>query len=77
MPDRALIAAGLAGAIAAAVCCAAPMLAAALGTAGLMAWLANAAYAVIPALLMCLGLVAYRRNRRRAMTDCRTSTPND
>ena len=74
MPDRALIAAGLAGAVAAAICCAAPMLAVTLGTVGLIAWLA---YAVIPALLVCLGLVAYRLNRRRTMTDCRTPTPND
>jgi len=77
MKDRALITAGAAGAVLAATCCAAPLLAAALATAGLTAWLAKAAYAVIPALLACLGLVAYRLNRRHTKTDCRTSAPND
>jgi len=77
MKDRALIATGAVGAVLAATCCAAPLLAAALATAGLTAWLAKAAYAVIPALLVCLAFVAYRLNRRRTTTDCRTSTPND
>jgi mercuric ion transport protein len=73
--DRALIATGAVGVVLAAICCAAPMLAVTLVTAGLTAWLAKAAYVVIPALLVCLGLVAYRLNRRRTTT--RTSTPND
>ena len=77
MKDRALIATGAAGVGLAAICCAAPMLAVALATAGLTTWLANGAYVLIPALLACLGLVAYRLNRRRTTTDCRTSTPND
>jgi len=68
---------GAAGSVLAAVCCAAPLLAVTLATAGLTAWLVKAAYAVIPALLVCLGLVAYRLNRRRTTTDCRTSAPND
>ncbi len=65
MPDRTLIAAGLAGAIAAAICCAAPMLAVALGTAGLMAWLAAGAYVLIPVLLICLALIGLRFRRRQ------------
>ena len=77
MKDRNLIAAGAAGAVLAAICCAAPLLAVTLATASLTAWFAKAAYAVIPALLVCLGLVAYRLNRRRTTTDCRTTTPND
>jgi hypothetical protein len=77
MKDRALITAGAAGAVLATTCSAAPLLAAALATAGLTAWLAKAAYAVIPALLVCLGLVAYRLNRRRATTVCHKSIPND
>jgi mercuric ion transport protein len=77
MKDRALITAGAAGAALAAICCAAPRLAVVLGAFGLTAWLAKAAYAVIPALLVCAGLVVYRLNRRRTMTGCRTSTPND
>jgi mercuric ion transport protein len=77
MKDRNLIAAGVVGAVLAAICCAAPFLAVVLGAFGLTAWLAKAAYAVMPALLVCLGLVAYRLNRRHTTTDYRTSTPND
>jgi mercuric ion transport protein len=66
MPDRALIAAGLAGAIAAAMCCAAPMLAVTLGATGLMARLTNSAYVLIPVvLLICLALIGLRFRRRR------------
>ena len=77
MKDRALIATGAVGVVLAAICCAAPLLAVTLATAGLTAWLANGAYVLIPALLVCLGLVAYLLNRRRITTDCHTSTPND
>jgi mercuric ion transport protein len=77
MKDRALIATGAVGVGLAAICCAAPFLAVVLGAFGLTAWLAKAAYAAIPALLVGAGLVAYRLNRRRTTTDCRTSTPND
>ncbi len=62
MKDRALIATGAVGVVLDAMCCAAPFLAVVLGAFGLTAWLAKAAYAVIPALLVCLS---------------RTSTPND
>jgi mercuric ion transport protein len=75
--DRALIATGAVGVVLAAICCAAPLVAVVLGAFGLTAGLANGAYVVIPALLVCLGLVAYRLNRRRTTTDCRSSTPND
>jgi mercuric ion transport protein len=77
MKDRALIAIGAVGVVLAAICCVAPLLAVVLGAFGLTAGLAKAAYVVIPALLVCAGLVVYRLNRRRTMTDCRTSTPND
>ena len=77
MKDHALVTAGAVGAVLAAICCAAPLLAVVLGAFGLTAWLAKAGYVVIPGLLVCLGLVAYRLNRRRTMTDCRTSAPND
>jgi mercuric ion transport protein len=77
MKDRALITVGAAGAVLAAICCAAPFLAVVLGAFSLTAWLARAAYAVIPALLVCLALIAYRLNQRRTTTDCRTSTPYD
>jgi mercuric ion transport protein len=58
MKDRALIATGAVGVVLAAICCAAPLLAVTLATAGLTAWLANGAYVLIPALLVCLALVA-------------------
>jgi mercuric ion transport protein len=77
MKDRALITTGAVGAMLAVICCAAPFLAVVLGAFGLTAWFAKAAYVVIPVLLVCLGLVAYRLNRPRPTTDCRTSTPND
>jgi mercuric ion transport protein len=64
MKDRALITVGAAGAVLAAICCAAPMLAVTLGTAGLTAWLAKGAYVVIPVLLICLALIGLRFRRR-------------
>jgi mercuric ion transport protein len=76
MNDRALIAVGAVGAVVAAICCATPLLAVALGTFGLTAWLAKADYAVIPVLLAGLGLVAYGLSHRRATTDCGAPSPN-
>jgi mercuric ion transport protein len=64
MKDRALITAGAAGAVLAAICCAAPMLAVTLGTVGLTAWLAKGAYVVIPVLLICVALIGLRYRRR-------------
>ena len=66
MRDRNLATAGVVGAIAAVICCAAPMVAVTLGTAGLMAWLANGAYVLVPILLICLALIGLRFRRRRA-----------
>jgi mercuric ion transport protein len=62
--DRTLIATGAVGAVVAAVCCATPLLVIVLGAVGLTAWLANADYVVIPALILCLGLVAFGVYRR-------------
>ena len=64
MRDRNLVTASVVGAIAAAICCAAPMVTVMLGTAGLMAWLANGAYVLIPILLICLALIGLRFRRR-------------
>jgi mercuric ion transport protein len=64
MKDRSLMTAGAAGAVLVAICCAAPLLAVTLGTAGLTAWLANGAYVLIPILLVCLGLIGLRFWRR-------------
>jgi mercuric ion transport protein len=65
MDDRSLIATGVIGAVLAAICCAAPILAVVLGGIGLTAWLANADYVVIPVLILGLALVGlglYRRH---------------
>jgi mercuric ion transport protein len=66
--DRTLITTGTVGAVLAAICCATPLLAVVLGAVGLAGWLAKADYLVIPALILCLGLVGfglYRRPLRR------------
>ncbi len=64
--DRTLITTGTIGAAIAAICCATPLLAIAFGTLGLTAWLARADFVLIPALLVCLGLVGLGFYRRRA-----------
>ena len=65
MRDRALITTGVVGAVIAAVCCATPLLAVLFGAIGLTAWLTKADYVVIPALILCLGLIAFGLYRRR------------
>lgn len=64
--DRTLITTGTVGAVIAAICCATPLLAIVFGTLGLTAWLASADFVLIPALLICLGLVGLGFYRRRA-----------
>ncbi len=66
MKDRNLIGAGVA-AVAAAICCAASVVVAAIGTAGLTAWLAKAGNVLVAALILCVGLAGfalYRKQRR-------------
>jgi mercuric ion transport protein len=76
MKDRALITAGAAGAVLAAICCTAPLLAVSLGTAGLIIWLASSAYVLIPVLLICLALIGLRFRRRHTVAACSDSTTN-
>ena len=59
MNDRALVQAGIAGTIFAAICCSAPLLAAGLSLAGLGAWLAGVGLVVLPLALAGSGLVAW------------------
>jgi mercuric ion transport protein len=66
MDDRALIRAGALGAILAAICCAAPLLAVGLPLAGLGAWLAGTGLVVLPLMVAGLGLVAWGIHHRRA-----------
>jgi mercuric ion transport protein len=68
--DRALISAGTAGAILAAICCATPLIAGVLPLAGLGAWLAGAGLVVLPLVIACFGLVAWAIHRRRARPAC-------
>lgn len=67
MNDRSQIAAGVVGAILVAVCCAAPLLLVALGSVSLTAWLANAYYLLVPAVLVLAALVALLLHRRRTV----------
>lgn len=69
MDDRKLLQTGIIGSIVAALCCASPLLAIALGALGLSAWLAWTDYVVLPALLAFLALAVlalYRLRRRTA-----------
>ena len=65
MHDRTLIITGAIGAVFAAICCMTPLLVVVFGAVGLTAWLAKADYVLIPALLVCLALVAFCLYRRR------------
>ena len=65
MRDRTLITTGAVGAALAAICCATPLLMVILGAIGLTGWLAKADYVVIPALILCLGLIGFGLYRRR------------
>jgi len=59
MRDRTFITTGAIGAILAAICCMTPLLVVVFGAVGLTAWLAKADYVLIPALILCLALVAF------------------
>ncbi|MGH6836580.1 MAG: mercury resistance system transport protein MerF [Methylocella sp.] len=66
MRDRSLIAASVVAGVAA-ICCAAPVVVAAIGAVGLTAWLAKAGNVLVPALILCVGLIGfglYRKQRR-------------
>jgi mercuric ion transport protein len=77
MNDRPHIATGVVGALLVAICCAAPLLVVALGSASLTAWLANANYVLVPAVLVLLALgvlLLYRRRTgRKIMADPNTN----
>lgn len=74
MTDRAAIRAGMAGAVFAAVCCAAPLLAVSLPLAGFGAWLGGAGLVVLPVMVACFGLVAWIIHRRHAKAACGETT---
>ncbi len=70
MNDRALIRAGTAGAVLAAICCATPLIVGVLPLAGLGAWLAGAGLVLLPLMVACFGLVAWVIHHRRARAEC-------
>ena len=65
MHDRTLITTGAIGAVLAAICCMTPLRVFVFGALGLTAWAARAEYVLIPALILCLALVAFGLYRRR------------
>lgn len=64
MRDRTLITTGSVGAAIAAICCATPLLTVVFGAVGLTAWLANADYVVLAALILCVSLIGFGLYRR-------------
>jgi len=66
MRDRPLITTGVVVGALAAICCATPLLAILFGAAGLTAWLAQADYVVIPALVLCVALIGFGLYCQRA-----------
>jgi len=65
MRDRTLITTGAVGAVVAAVCCATPLLAVLFGAFGLTVWLAKVDDVLIPALILCIALIAFGLYRGR------------
>jgi mercuric ion transport protein len=72
MGDRALVGAGMAGAILAAICCAGPVLATALPLAGLGAWLASGVR-VLALIAAGLGIVVWAIRRRAKAPSCKAT----
>jgi len=66
MDNRTLLRTGVAGTVVAALCCATPLLVILLGAVGLSAWVGWLDYALIPALVVFLGITIYALSRRRA-----------
>lgn len=72
MDNRTLLRTGVAGTVVATLCCATPALVILLGAVGLSAWVGWLDYALIPALVVFLGLTIYALRRRRVEAACCT-----
>lgn len=72
MTNRTLLRTGVAGTVVAALCCATPVLVILLGAIGLSAWVGWLDYALIPALVVFLGITIYALRRRRNEAACCT-----
>lgn len=70
MDNRTLLRTGVAGTVVAALCCATPALVVLLGAVGLSAWVGWLDYALIPALVVFLGITIYALTRRRVEAAC-------
>jgi mercuric ion transport protein len=70
MNTRTLLNTGIAGTVVAALCCATPVLVVLLGAVGLSAWVGWLDYALIPALVVFLGITIYALRRRRVEAAC-------
>lgn len=70
MNNRALLRTGVAGTVVAALCCATPALVILLGAVGLSAWVGCLDYALMPALVVFLGITIYALRRRREAACC-------
>ncbi len=70
MNNRTLLRTGVAGTVVAALCCATPLLVILLGAVGLSAWAGWLDYALIPALVVFVGITIYALRRRRAEAAC-------
>jgi mercuric ion transport protein len=73
MNDRTLTRVGVAGAILAAICCAAPLLVVGLPLASFGAWLAGAGLVMLPLILAAFALIAWGIHHRRATAAARES----
>lgn len=73
MDNRTLLSTGVVGTVVAALCCATPLLVMLLGAVGLSAWVGWLDYAMIPALVVFLGITVYALRRRRAADACRVA----
>ena len=70
MDNRTLLRTGVAGTVVAALCCATPALVILLGAVGLSAWVGWFDYALIPALVVYLGLTIYALRRLGVQAAC-------
>lgn len=70
MDNRTLLRTGVAGTVVAALCCATPVLVVLLGAVGLSGWVGWLDYALIPALVVFVGITIYTLRRRRAEAVC-------
>ncbi len=80
MRDRTILGIGVVGAVVAAICCFTSTLVVVLGVVGLSAWLGWIDYALLPALVVFLGIAAYglflvRRNAAQRKTSGATEEP--